>query len=80
MRNLAADIATVAAVYDPPLVMRDYDRIVVFDGNRRVTCLKLLCDPTRAPTAGLRAPVECLGGSGGVFQNGWPVRSRWTAI
>lgn len=54
MRNLAADIAAVGAVYDPPLVMRIEDSYVVFDGNRRVTCLKLLADPTRAPTAELR--------------------------
>jgi hypothetical protein len=60
MRNLAADIASVAAVYDPPLVMQDEDRFVVFDGNRRVTCLKLLRDPSRAPTAELRAYFEGL--------------------
>lgn len=60
MRNLAADIASVAAVYDPPLVMRDGDCFVVFDGNRRVTCLKLLADPSRAPTAELRAHFEIL--------------------
>lgn len=55
MRNLAADIASVGAVYDPPLVMPFADRFVVFDGNRRVTCLKLLTDPARAPTADLQA-------------------------
>ena len=55
MRVLAADIATVGAVYDAPLVMPSEDRYVVFDGNRRVTCLKLLADPARAPTAELRA-------------------------
>lgn len=53
MRNLAADIATVGAVYDPPLVMPTDDGFVVFDGNRRITCLKLLLDPTRALTADL---------------------------
>lgn len=55
MRNLAADIAAVGAVYDPPLVMPTDDGFVVFDGNRRITCLKLLLDPARAPTADLRA-------------------------
>lgn len=54
MRNLAADIATVGSVYDPPLVMPAGENYVVFDGNRRITCLKLLADPTRAPTAELR--------------------------
>lgn len=54
MRNLAADIATVGAVFDPPLVRPSEDCFVVFDGNRRVTCLKLLLDPTRAPTSELR--------------------------
>jgi hypothetical protein len=54
MRNLAADIADVGAVYDPPLVMPSDDGFVVFDGNRRITCLKLLSDPARAPTADLR--------------------------
>jgi hypothetical protein len=55
MRNLAADIASVGAVFDPPLVMPTDNVYVVFDGNRRVTCLKLLRDPTRAPTTELRA-------------------------
>lgn len=55
MRNLAADIANVGAIYDPPLIMPTGQDFVVFDGNRRVTCLKLLIDPTRAPTADLRA-------------------------
>lgn len=54
MRNLAADIAAVSAVYDPPLVMPADGGFVVFDGNRRITCLKLLLAPARAPTADLR--------------------------
>lgn len=61
MRGLAADIASVGAVYDPPLVMPAQGAYVVFDGNRRVTCLKLLLDPTRAPTAELRAFFARLG-------------------
>ncbi|RZF60533.1 hypothetical protein EWE75_22640 [Sphingomonas populi] len=60
MRNLAADIATVGAVYDPPLVMPTDDGFVVFDGNRRITCLKLLLDPARAPTADLRVHFSTL--------------------
>lgn len=54
MRNLAADIAAVGAVYDPPLVMLSEEGYIVFDGNRRVTCLKLLRDSNRAPTVDLR--------------------------
>lgn len=49
MRNLAADIVSTGVVYDPPLVFPDEGSFVVYDGNRRVTCLKLLNDPTRAP-------------------------------
>lgn len=60
MRNLAADIANVGAVYDPPLVMPLDDGFIVFDGNRRITCLKLLQNPDRAPTAELRAHFEML--------------------
>lgn len=55
MRTLAADIAAVGAVYEPPLVMPVDGTYVVFDGNRRVTCVKLLLNPQRAPTAELRA-------------------------
>ncbi|MBB5770387.1 hypothetical protein HNP47_000356 [Brevundimonas vesicularis] len=54
MRNLAADIAEVGTIYDPPLVMPIDDHYIVFDGNRRITCLKLLLSPERAPTAELR--------------------------
>jgi hypothetical protein len=54
MRNLAADIADVGTVYDAPLVLQSDGAHVVFDGNRRVTCLKLLHDPSRAPSVDLR--------------------------
>lgn len=54
MRVLAGDIATEGAIYDPPLVMHDGNRYTVFDGNRRITCAKLLLDPSRTPTAELR--------------------------
>lgn len=60
MRNLASDIAAVGAVYDPPLIMQSDGLYVVFDGNRRVTCLKLIRNPGRAPTAELRAFFEGL--------------------
>ncbi len=54
MRNLAKDIVTQAGVYDPPLVSAEDGKFLVFDGNRRVTCLKLLGSPRRAPTVELQ--------------------------
>ena len=60
MKNLAADIASVGAVYDPPLVMPDGDEFVVFDGNRRVTCLKLLLEPAMAPNPELQQYFRAL--------------------
>lgn len=54
MRNLATDIVDVGAIYDPPLVIPSEGIYIVFDGNRRVTCLKLLRNPDRAPSAELR--------------------------
>jgi hypothetical protein len=54
MRNLGADIASQGAIYDPPLVMPTENHFTVFDGNRRVTCAKLLSNPARAPSADLR--------------------------
>ncbi|MCK5779242.1 MAG: hypothetical protein KAH11_10665 [Rhodospirillales bacterium] len=51
MRNLTKDIVQEGQIYEPPLVHVDDDgRAVVFDGNRRVTCLKLLNSPQNAPT------------------------------
>lgn len=55
MRNLAKDIVDRGEVYEFPLVSPEKDKFLVFDGNRRVTCLKLLDDPRRAPTAELQA-------------------------
>lgn len=68
MQNLAAYIAAVGAVYDPPFVMPAGDGFVVFDGNRRITCLELLLDPTRAPTVDLRMHSSGLrdGGDGNI--------------
>lgn len=54
MRNLAKDILAQGGVYDPPLVSPDNGKYIVFDGNRRVTCLKLLASPKRAPTLELQ--------------------------
>jgi hypothetical protein len=54
MLALARDIAEKKEIYEPPLVYHDGSRYVVFDGNRRVTCLKLLQNPRRAPTVELQ--------------------------
>jgi len=54
MKNLASDITRQRAIYDPPLVFPSDGVFVVFDGNRRVTCLKLILEPTRAPTQDLQ--------------------------
>jgi hypothetical protein len=54
MRNLTKDIVERGEIYEYPLVSPENAKFVVFDGNRRVTCLKLLDDPRRAPTAELQ--------------------------
>lgn len=54
MRNLANDIANEGKMYDPPLVAPDGEGYVVFDGNRRVACLKLILTPGRAPSQDLQ--------------------------
>lgn len=54
MRNLTKDIVERGEIYEFPLVSPDEDKFIVFDGNRRVTCLKLLEDPRRAPTVELQ--------------------------
>lgn len=55
MKRLARDIQNEGKVYDPPLVFPENGRFVVFDGNRRVTCLKLVLRPDRAPSQELQA-------------------------
>ncbi len=55
MRSLTKDIVEQGGIYEYPLVSPDKSKFVVFDGNRRVTCLKLLNDPRRAPTTELQA-------------------------
>jgi len=54
MRNLAKDIVDRGEIYEFPLVAAEGRKFVVYDGNRRVTCLKLLDDPRRAPSADLQ--------------------------
>ncbi len=54
MRNLAKDLVKTGQIYEPPLVLSSGANFIVFDGNRRVTCLKLLTAPKRAPSAELQ--------------------------
>jgi hypothetical protein len=60
MRNLAKDIAEKGEIFEPPLIRYDNRRrrYIVFDGNRRVSCLKLLLKPDQAPTVELRQFFE----------------------
>lgn len=50
MRALAEDLANTKRIYEPPLVRSDGGAYVVFDGNRRMCCVKLFMDPTLAPS------------------------------
>ncbi|WP_229005131.1 hypothetical protein [Roseibium aggregatum] len=54
MKKLARDIVETGGLYEPPLVYPDGKDFVVFDGNRRTTCIKLLANPKRAPTVELQ--------------------------
>lgn len=54
MRNLTKDIVDKGEIYELPLVSPEGSKFIVFDGNRRVTCLKLLDNPRRAPTSELQ--------------------------
>lgn len=54
MRNLAKDIVETGQIFETPLVFPEGEKFVVFDGNRRTTCLKLLDKPKRAPTIELQ--------------------------
>jgi hypothetical protein len=50
MRALAADLVNTQRLYEPPLVRSSDGEYVVFDGNRRMCCIKLLIDPALAPS------------------------------
>ena len=54
MCNLTKDVVETGQLYEPPLVFPDDDKFIVFDGNRRITCLKLMDQPRRAPTIELQ--------------------------
>ena len=60
MRNLASDIVNENGIYDTPLVMPNENGFTVFDGNRRVTCLKLTINPHRAPSQDLQRFFQSL--------------------
>lgn len=60
MKNLARDIAETGRLMEPPLVFPEDDHYLVMDGNRRVTCLKLILEPQRAPTADLQRYFRAL--------------------
>lgn len=55
MRNLTKDIVAQGEIFELPLVWPDGEKFVVYDGNRRVTCLKLIADPRKAPSTELQA-------------------------
>jgi len=51
MQALAKDLASTKRLYEPPLVRFDADKkYIVFDGNRRMCCVKLFMDPVLAPS------------------------------
>ena len=54
MKKLARDIAATGGIYEPPLVYPSDGKFVVYDGNRRSTCLKLIAKPKRAPSIELQ--------------------------
>lgn len=54
MKSLAKDLVETGEMFEPPLVSPERDKFIVFDGNRRVTCLKVLANPRRAPNGELQ--------------------------
>lgn len=50
MRALAKDLAETRRLFERPLVQKEGTTYTVFDGNRRTCCIKLLLDPTLAPS------------------------------
>ena len=54
MKNLTKDLVSSGEVFEPPLVYNDSGKYVVYDGNRRTTCLKLLTNPKKAPDVALQ--------------------------
>lgn len=50
MRALTTDLANTKRLFERPLVRKEADGYVVYDGNRRTSCIKLLLDPSGAPS------------------------------
>lgn len=50
MRALARDLVKTKRLFEYPLVRQEGECFVVFDGNRRTCCIKLLHDPSLAPS------------------------------
>jgi len=50
MKALSQDLAKTRRLYERPLVGPEADGFVVFDGNRRTCCMKLLTNPQLAPS------------------------------
>lgn len=48
MKRLAENIAVAGRVFDSPMVIPQGQKHLVKDGNRRVTCLKLIRQPSKA--------------------------------
>lgn len=48
IQPLARDIASKGVVYERPILVKDKEKYFVYDGNKRITCLKLLNDPLLA--------------------------------
>mgnify|MGYP003387323407 CR=1 FL=1 len=51
MLRLATDLVEQGEVFDAPLVSPKGNNFVVYDGNRRVTCLKILSGIIEPPTS-----------------------------
>lgn len=50
MRALSQDLAKTKRLYERPLVRPEAKEFIVFDGNRRICCIKLLTDPKLSPS------------------------------
>jgi hypothetical protein len=71
MKKLARDVVQAGRLYEPPLVYPDGSNFIVYDGNRRTTCLKLLANPKRAPSSDLQKFFSDLRGQ---WQGSFPTR------
>lgn len=60
MKKLARDILASGGIYEPPLVFPISGKYIVYDGNRRTTCLKLLDNPKKAPSVELQEYFKSL--------------------